>query len=153
MRRDTNAGENRKTNRRLVQSERPDRFSDIAVALISLRRNDRAKVFRDNFGRRKFAKIDIISDPRYESRRQQQHRPKRSIEPGIQQRCIDVGKKVARTRHRCRGIFVSLRIRKLRGRTAAAALNRLFHRDRIETGDQDPARQSNCRSDCDQAGR
>ena len=58
MRRDTNAAENRKGNRRLVQSERPDRFSDITVAFISLRRNDRAKVFRDNFGRWKFAKID-----------------------------------------------------------------------------------------------
>ena len=140
MRGDTNAAENRKTDRRLVQGERPDRFSDIAVALISLRRNDRAKVFRDNLGRWKFAKIYIISDPRHESRRQQQHRPKRSIEPGIQQRCIDVGKKVARTRHRCRGIFVSLRIRKVRGRSAAAALNRLFHRDRIETGDWIAAR-------------
>jgi hypothetical protein len=69
VRRSANAAENRQTNRRLVESKRPDRFSDITVALISLRRNNRAKVFRDNFGRWKFAKIDIISDPRHESRR------------------------------------------------------------------------------------
>src|SRR5205823_6327616 len=74
-RRGTNPAENCKTDRRLVQRDRPHRLGHIAITIISLRRNDRA-----------------------------------------------------------------------------IALYRLFNRNRIETGDQDPIRQSNSGGDRDQSG-
>ena len=51
-----------------VQRYRPGRFSHIAVAVISLGRNERSEMFGHDFWRRQLAHIDIIGDRRHKGR-------------------------------------------------------------------------------------